>query len=531
MSTANLRRFIVLGFIAAGIVACSGGSGHISSSSSGDDYSGAPSGDPLPEDLPNSQAFIGLAPDHRHFQFRDGTPFVPVGHNDWTDLRLFLDTDRLEPYLSFMKQNGENVLRLVLDSYGLNADSRYQNRVETRVGEFNPDLVAALDNLTRAAERHGVYLLIAVWCVYENVNWPRHPYNVRYDAEKGLVENPDDLLEDPRAIEAAKNRMRFFIERWGSSPSIFAWELWNEFNVMGTTEQRNRWLQEIGSFARKLETDLYGQHHLRTASANNAGWGSGEEGIFNSPELDFTSYHTYDTFGLVGIRPYSGIPQASPLDPILYLRFIRESARVAGDKSAARPILGTEDVGIVTDPGSVFPPFDQPFRSYTGEQLVDFFIGTEWAGWMGGGAGPSLRWPCTPAYGEGDAQGYRALSLEMYDAQKALRRIAATLDWRTFAPEPADEAVGTRDSDRFLCMALRDGGTVLGWVLNTDPAFSRQEVRTQVAFRSLAARPYRIEWFDMRTGDALQVDFAQGPELTLSTPPFRTFVAFKAQSG
>lgn len=46
--------------------------------------------------------------------------------------------------------------------------------------------------------------------------------------------------------------------------------------------------------------------HLRSASVNNAAWSDDSESLYNSPELDFVSYHTYDAHGRVGVNPFQG---------------------------------------------------------------------------------------------------------------------------------------------------------------------------------------------------------------------------------
>ena len=350
--------------------------------------------------------------------------------------------------------------------------------------------------------------------MYGDYNWTSHTYH-------DLVENLEDLLSDPLAIEAAKNRMRFFVEWWGSSPNIFAWELINEMNPIGTVEQQNAWIQEIGAFTRELETELYGSHHLRTVSTGNAGCGTSDSGIFTSTELDFTSYHTYDAANRVGVDYDDGQNGLSRIDPIRYFEFIYQSARLAREKSSLRPVLGTEDYGIA-DPNHIWPGF----RGYTQEQLDDFFSGSAWSSFMAGGAGPNLRWPCIPVYGDDDPNGYRALSTGMYKAQRAIRDILSKVDLNGFSPAGSAEAVSTGDPDGFVARALSNGDDMLIWILNTSAEFSREAVNTSVSFHSLQNASYTVTWYDLRTGDVLGVDNVQGPEFTLqTTPDFETFVA------
>jgi mannan endo-1,4-beta-mannosidase len=481
------------------------------------------------------KGFITLAENKRYFQHENGKPFIPIGHNEWYSAELFLDTERLDRYFSVMKDHGENTLRIVLDYQGFSINVPFyspNNLVELKVGEFNPELVEALDNLVHAAERHGIYLLLAILPnLFDEVfdgNWYEHPYNKNFDPENGLVESPEELLHDPAAIRAVKARFRFFIERWGASPNIFAWELWNEMNAIGgTLEQQNEWIQEMGAFCKQLERELYGRHHLRTVSTNNAGWGPKHAGIYSSSELDFTSYHTYDSWARVGVNPFEGLPVFSAVDPVQYIQFVHQAAQVVLGKSAPRPVLGTEDMAIERNSagGLLLWPFDQHFKDFTEEQLDDFFIGAAWASVLGGGAGSSLRWPCYPSYGEDDPEGYLALSYGMYDGQKALRRILSTLDWTGFSPTSASHAVSAGETEDFIPMALSDGRIMLAFLLHNHPEFSRTWVNPYVTFRSLQGTSYQVTWYDLRTGVILQEDRAQGPEFSLRAPTFETFVA------
>lgn len=469
--------------------------------------------------------FITVSADKRHFQFEDGSPFIPVGHNEACDRSLLLDPGRLDRYFAYMAQHGENLFRILLD------DGSVDSRVELRVGQFNPDLVAAMDNLIAAAQKHGIYLIMSLWYNLDEKNpftkrsWAVHPYNRNYDRQKGLVDHSVELLTNEKAIAAAENRMQFFIERWGKSKNLFAWELCNEFNAMGTIEEQNYWIEEIGSFAKDLEIDLYGGHHLRTVSTSDAAWGTSASGIYTSPELDFTSYHTYGqgSYGTVSVNYFTGIPWLSTIDPIEYIQFIYRSAQVVREKSTARPALGTEDFGIY-DPKLVPWPLNISLKGYTSEQRDDFFIGSAWASLMGGGAGPSLRWPCVPGYSENGPGGYRALSTGMYDDQAALTDVLFTTDLTGLSPVAASDVLSTDSPKGIIPMVLSDGRTELVWLLNSQPAFTRSAIRCSVTFRSLQSVRYCVTWYDLRTGEILQENYVRGPGFTLQSPMFRTFV-------
>jgi hypothetical protein len=475
--------------------------------------------------------FIRVSPNRKFFQFPDGRPFVPVGLNESFDQSLLFDRARLDDYFSHLTRNGVNTVRILLDGWG-------DSLVELRVGQFNPVVVQAIDNLVAAAEEHGIYLLIALW---HNLNehsvvplfvwaWAQHPYNVIQP--DGLVPSGMDLLSDTAAMDAQKNRMAYFIERWGASPNIFAWEFWNEIDAMrvnqhpsatDTLHQQNMWIDRIGAFVRQEEIKRFGQHRLRTVSVSNAGWGTSAAAVYTGKELDFTSYHTYDFHHLVGVDPWTGERGNSPVHPIRYFQFTYESARLAVAKSALRPVLGTEDAMIIPRDALRAPAF----QGFTQQQLDDLFAGTIWAGVLGGGAGANMRWT-GPFYQEGPGpdHGYRGLSNGMYAAQKAMATILTdrTVDWGRFHADDANDSVLPIGSGVNLDVkALSDRNNMLVLLVDKDEAFDRKPIRTDLRFQSLKDGRYRVTWYDVRTGEILGRESAYGPAFTLRTPEFRTF--------
>lgn len=489
----------------------------------GDDYTQDPGNTEWEEKVTegNPDGFITVSENKRYFQYGDGTPFIPIGHNGHYAAEFFLDKEQVHRYFAQMKEHGVNVYRLILDVIPWPSIE-----VESKVGEFNPVVVEAMDNAIEAAEQHGIYLLVALFSSFYPIlgNWNEHSYNINHDPQNGLVEDYEEMLTNEAAIVAAKERIRFFVERWGSSPNIFSWELWNEVNAAGTVEAQNRWIAETGSFLKELEMELYGAHHLRTASSNNAGWGSSEAGIYSSPELDFTSYHTYDPISRVGEGYYEGVVGFSRINPVKYFLFIKECTKLIIEKSSLRPVLGTEDIGIITDPSKVLWPFNLSFRGYTTEQLDDFFLGSAWASFMAGGSGANLRWPCNPVYGEDTREGYFDLSNGMFRAQKAMKNILSNIDWTQFSPASTEAAVDTPEREDIIPMVLAGEREMLVWLLHNDLEFSRSEVRPSVTFQHLQRASYRITWYDVRTGAVLQEDRKQGPEFIVQAPTFGTFV-------
>ena len=56
-------------------------------------------------------------------------------------------------------------------------------------------------------------------------NWREHPWN---KANGGFLADPTDFFINPQAKELSKEWFRYAVARWGHSPAIMAWELFNE---------------------------------------------------------------------------------------------------------------------------------------------------------------------------------------------------------------------------------------------------------------------------------------------------------------
>jgi hypothetical protein len=85
--------------------------------------------------------------------------------------------------------------------------------------------------------------------------WGDHPYN---KANGGPVAKYHDLFSSPEAMKLQEARIRFFVDNWGESDHIFAWELANEFN-----RDNNRWIEHMAAYLKNYELSKYGKSHLR----------------------------------------------------------------------------------------------------------------------------------------------------------------------------------------------------------------------------------------------------------------------------
>jgi len=121
--------------------------------------------------------------------------------------------------------------------------------------------------------------------------------------EGGPAPTREAFFSDPAARARYKSRLRYLVARWGYSPSIGAWEFFNE--VDNVTHGREdvvliphadvvRWHAEMGTYLKAI--DPYG--HLVTTSISHRDI----PGLNDIAPIDFNQKHVYrDTNGIPDI--------------------------------------------------------------------------------------------------------------------------------------------------------------------------------------------------------------------------------------
>jgi len=90
--------------------------------------------------------------------------------------------------------------------------------------------------------------------------------------------------------EMYRDKIRYFVGRWGYSPNVFSWEFWNEIGTVEHREGTGPWLREMTAFMRA--TDAWG--HLIKSSSSDA-W---EPERWGEEDGDLNDVHPY--FGWSG---------------------------------------------------------------------------------------------------------------------------------------------------------------------------------------------------------------------------------------
>lgn len=213
------------------------------------------------------------------------TPYWPIGHNlAWQGGKY-----SFREQMDLMKANGLNWTRI----WACHWDNRNPywptSFPKPNDGMFSPEVLKRWDETVWNAEATGLKFQFVLFHHGQvssdvNPNWNDHPWNAK---NGGFLKSASEFFSHPEAIKREKNFIRYAIARWGVSPSIMAWELFNEVQFVDRARKDNdwatiaKWHDEMGRYIRSL--DPY--RHLVTTSSELG------QPIWN--EMDYLQGHAY----------------------------------------------------------------------------------------------------------------------------------------------------------------------------------------------------------------------------------------------
>lgn len=249
------------------------------------DFTVTPATNPLP-----ISGFARVAPQKQYLETSRGDAIRLVGHNVcWHHDRGTFDYD---DWFGGMANAGENFARLWMwpHAFGLETDKTSLNR-------YRLDRAWQLDYVLDLAERKGIYILLCLdyHGMFEqkpdywggNNYWVSHPYNA---TNGGPALNQNAFFTHAQAQKLYQKRLRYLVARYGYSPSLLAWEFFNEIdNVYSylTPADVASWHRTMAQWLRA--NDPFG-HMVTTSLTGN----SDRQEIWQIPELDFSAYHSYN---------------------------------------------------------------------------------------------------------------------------------------------------------------------------------------------------------------------------------------------
>ncbi|OAM91195.1 cellulase family glycosylhydrolase [Termitidicoccus mucosus] len=408
----------------------------------------------------------------RGFALADGQPYFPLGMNlGWADMPghpAYADA------FAAMRAAGLNWTRIWMTHWGMtNLDWLPAARGPSPTpGTIDPRVAEKWDGIIALAERHGVYFQMVLqhhgqYTTTSHPNWNENPWNAANPG--GFLSTPEEFFTSPDAIRISKAKYRYIVARYGHSPAILAWEIFNETQWTdlarhGGDATLGAWHRDMAAWLRAC--DPY--RHLVTTSHDDL-----RSAVYHA--MDFLQPHLYAVNMLAHARRFSFAP-GSPARPLFYGESGHDHMPLSDGQKAAG--------------SGLIPPV--------------------WASLMaGGGALPAQTWYWEKIIGTPRMGEMRAVSTFVAAARLADPKRRAAL--RPFSPAIACEASVPRIITPGHLWAAHEATTV------TLPADGRDDVTLAdlpafiVADPALIARGFnrRAEIiFDKRGTDPVRIELA-----------------------
>jgi len=467
-----------------------------------------------------SSNFIRVADNRRYFCFGDGRPYMPIGHNTYSEIFTVYGYEStrwpaslLEERFARLSAHGGNFLRLFIPA---NLQRGYFES-----GEMNPEEVARLDLVFELGEKYDLYFYVEFlmsqyytsW--YYHDQWLESPYNadnggpVKFDDWAGSLprhEAPDYMekylsrlrmgysLDNEEFVEAQQAKMRWFVERYGGNPRVMCWGLSNDFPLHEELEDVIKpWLQFMSDYLREI--DPYG-HLVTLQMGSGTVWPD-----WLNECVDFTSIRAYPwtTSLIVDDALPEELKGRNPNTIALWLNK-KAKEHLAYNMPA---ICGEYGACTIRDE-------DSGQWSLENRELARS-RGTLYGLWspLCSGSMPGHRWT--------GYDGFYPLTQEEYEWLEGVRAFCDRINWTAFNPQNVDDQVSVDNADCSVT-AIADANLMIGWVWDRLWVGGPRWVEATVTLDSPPAGTARIEWVNCYDGHIMHAERVEQVPRELPVP-------------
>ncbi|OHB77274.1 MAG: hypothetical protein A2Z25_14360 [Planctomycetes bacterium RBG_16_55_9] len=321
------------------------------------------------DDPQDVRSFVRVSPrDSRYFELTNGRAYIPIGLNmiaPWgADEQEALA--RMEQWITSLAENRGNYVRLWLSNSFFDVEHE-------RSGQYDAQKAKRIDAVLDMARRHNVRFKMTIehfrHFFGDRQSWAAKP--LHHVSRGGHAKDIDDFFQGRASREQFKKKLKWYADRYGDDPVIFAWELWNEMDTVrgkGYMEWTQEMLAELQSlFPKNMATQSLG-------SFDNASKRPRYQQVSLMADNDFANVHRYLDLG-ASLEVCKG-----PVD-VLAADAIRELQNFQPGK----PILLAES-------GAVEPGHSGPFKLYKKDKAGIILHDIVFAPFFVGAAGTGQCW-------------------------------------------------------------------------------------------------------------------------------------------
>lgn len=227
------------------------------------------------------------ARDPRYLEFDSGRAFLGIGFAShfWKPTHVVLAHKH---YLGQLAAFGGNTTSVNMETAAAGA---FSLETGAALGRYNLENAAKFDLVLEAARRRGVYLIP---CLTQTALADAKHFGIsRFNAARGgPCKTADEFFSSPEAVRLVRQRLRYSLARWGYSPNVLAWELFNEVNYTAgyraDPEAVRNWHAGMAAFLKQHDPN---DHLVTTCFGSSASLE--DAAIWGLPQIDAVVTHQY----------------------------------------------------------------------------------------------------------------------------------------------------------------------------------------------------------------------------------------------
>lgn len=305
--------------------------------------------------------------DPRYFELSDGTAYIPIG------LNLIAPSSRegpqqgltqMQQWMKKLSANRGNYIRLWL-SHG------FWDIEHTKSGQYDAEKAKRIDTLLALARRHDIRVKMTLehFRNFDGKYWAGQP--IHHVSQGGPAEDVTDFFTGQRSREQFKKKLAWYARRYGSDPTVFAWELWNEINCVRGRGWHDWTELMLGELHRRFPSNLATQS---LGSFDNDGIRALYRQVCTMRGNNIAQVHRYLDLG-ASLAVCHGPVDVLAADAVRELRAFEPR----------KPILLAES-------GAVEPRHSGPFKLYNQDKAGIILHDVLFAPFFAGAAGPGQIW-------------------------------------------------------------------------------------------------------------------------------------------
>ncbi|MCP9765688.1 PKD domain-containing protein [Lacihabitans soyangensis] len=241
----------------------------------------------------STKGIIGIdSNDKQALRHQSGEMYTPLGINiAWNNTSTYTNL------IKSLSQSNANFVRYWQVPFNKQALEWRKDGYTGGIGFYSQQAAAMQDSILNLSEATDMRLQLTLFqhgmfSETVNSNWSDNPYNI---AIGGPLGKSEEFFYNETAKKSTKKLIRYIIARWGYSPNVFAWELFNEVQFTGSHPNQSLvwktaiidWHEEMTKYIKSLDSF----NHIVTSSADDAQCLE----LDKHTNLDIVQYHVYNS--------------------------------------------------------------------------------------------------------------------------------------------------------------------------------------------------------------------------------------------